>query len=354
MFKFLAVIAVFAFSCSKDGRREDDLGGGVNLFLGRVQVPMLDSVSVLVYGDDMEDVRTSANSIAENIKINGIPIGEARHFEVKVYADKGKLVQSGVADADIKSNETITIPIKLYPLMGFLKIEVPLGLANLEEIHSGTLFLDELEYTMKIEKGKGIFNTGALEFKTYNLKIELKDINNRIAFAAEKTLQLNSDLQNETILLESKRASVILEISQGGSEKEITATLPGSTLRKPMFSGDVLFAEIFANPGPNKDSLEYLKIYNATLDTLNLLDCTVGKNSEKNTVTTSFKIEEELAVPPMKYSLLGREHVLNADYYYTGLKLSNSGQSLVFFCDDVVADSLYYGEVGVEELIKRL
>jgi hypothetical protein len=54
-----------------------------------------------------------------DIKIDGIPFGENRKFEVKIYADYGKEVLKGEATANIIAGQTITIPISLTTLFGF-------------------------------------------------------------------------------------------------------------------------------------------------------------------------------------------------------------------------------------------
>ncbi len=348
------VIALFVVACSDygNGIKEGD-DGTVKLFLGKIQVPLLDSISVLVSAEDIENIYVSAKSIGEDIKIYGIPLGENRKFEVKVYADNGKLVQKGEANADIIANQTATIPISLTPLYGFLKLEIPIGLANSENIHSGTLSIDGLEFQMQIENGKGIFNTGALPLsQTLTIKVELKDPSGAILFLGEKEIMISSILQTETMQLRSNMGSAILELESSSTEPmQIVAILPTSGSRPPQKYGELFFTEIFTDP-KNGVNFEYMEIYNATLDTLKLSSCRIARG--RNETSASYRIlmssisatPETLILPPMEYLLLGRDSVSNADFNYKSFGLTDSQQSLGFFCDDLVVDSLYYSKTG--------
>ncbi len=336
------VIALFVMACSSvSGENEEQSDGTVKLVLGRLQVPLFDSISVHVSADDMKSLHISANSVNDNIKIEGIPLGENRKFEVKVYADNGKEVLEGEAVADIIANQAATIPISLNALSGFLRLEIPLGLANRENIHSGTLLLDSLEFEMQIESGKGIFSTGALPLnQVFNLYLKLMDEGGDTLFFGEKQITLSSILQTETMLLQSTKSSVILELEASSSEPmQILAVLPTSVSRPPENYGDLFFTEIFANPQVSGDDFEYMEIYNATLDTLMLSYCEI-----KHASSLILKMPDSLILPPMSFLFFGRENVGNADFNYKSFKLNNSGNNLDlgFYCGTFAIDTLNY------------
>jgi hypothetical protein len=344
-FCFLVAITLFFMACSGLGgnwaREQDE--GTVKLYLGKLQVPLFDSISVLVSAADIDDIRISTKSIGDNIKVDGIPLGEDRKFEVTVYADGGKAVQKGEATVNIIANRTATvIPITLTALYGFLKIEIPLGLANSNDIHSGILSLGGgLKYQMQIENGKGIFNTGALPLdQTFNLRLELYGSNGKLLFFGEKQITLSSSLQTETIQLESNNGSAILELEMSSIEPmQIFAILPTSRSRVPENYGDLFFTEIFADPKTSGDNFEYLEIYNATLDTLKLSHCHI-----KHATSLKLNMPENLILPPMEYLFFGRDSVADADFNYQSFKLNNSGANLDlgFYCGSLVIDSLRY------------
>jgi len=291
----------------------------------------------------MAAIHISRNSLGENINIEGVPEGENRKFKVKVYADAGVLVQEGEATADIKAGEGITIPINLKTLFGFLILEIPLGIINNTGVRSGKLFLNDLEFDMKIENGKGIFNTNSLPLdKEFNMRIELKNAIGEILFTGSKNISLSSILQTETMQSQSTRGSVILELSasSGGSTQGIV-TIP-SNFRSPENYGDIFFTELYVDPKASGDDFEYLEIYNATIDTLNLSTCRVARNRSTTANTYMFKMPENLILLPAEFLIFGRDSVAGANFNYKGLTLANSEQSLGIFCGNSVIDSIYY------------
>jgi hypothetical protein len=338
-------------ACSHGGGdREQHESSGVSLFLGKLQVPLFDSISVKVSGSDMADIHISKNSLEGSLKIEGIPQGEARKFEVKIYADSGTLVQKGIATADIIAGENITVPITLEALFGFLRLEIPLGFTNNTGVNSGKLFLENMEFDMKFENGKGIFNTNYQPLnKILELRIELKNANGEILFIGSKSLSLSSISQTETMQLQSIQGSAILELTASSEEPtQFLAMLP-SISRPPENYGDVFFTEIFADPKTYGEPFEYIEIYNATIDFLELSGCRIATNRNAKTTapTTRFDMPENLILPPMKFLFLGRDSVENADFNYEKFSLGNSTQSLGIFCGNFVIDSLYYS-INVE------
>ncbi|MCL2283420.1 MAG: hypothetical protein FWC26_08910 [Fibromonadales bacterium] len=329
-----AMVTLFFAACSGGGSSggEEQHGGSAKLMLGRLQIPLFDSISVHVSAANMENMHLSAKSESDNLKIDGIPLGENRKFEVKVYADKGKQILKGEATADIAVNKTVSIPIALTALYGFLRLEIPLGLANSENIHSGTLFLDSLQLQMQIENGKGIFNTGALPLnQTFALRIELKDSNGSILFFGEKQIKVSAIQQVETMQLHSTKGSAILELEASSIEPlQILAILPKSKSRVPENYGDLFFTEIFADPKTNGEPFEYMEIYNATLDTLELSECRISQ----------LKMPEGLILPPMEFLFFGRDSVENTDFAYESFALTNNGFIISFYCGNSLIDSL--------------
>jgi len=341
----LLVVACSGGGSSGGGGSGNATEGTVKLFLGKLQVPMFDSIIVDVSASDMASIHVSKKNLDENLKIEGIPQGETRKFEVKIYADSGVLVQKGEAIADIKADESITIPIKLEALVGFLKLEIPIGFTNNTGVTSGKLFLDDMEFDMTIENGKGVFNTSSLPLdKDFSMRIELKDETGEVLFTGSKNVSLSSISQTETMQSQSNRGSVILELSasSAGSSQGVV-TLPSNS-RPPKNYGDVFFTEIFADPKTNGNEFEYLEIYNATLDTLELSSCRIARDGNTTANTYKFDMPSNLTLAPMEFLFFGRDSVQNAHFNYKGLTLVNAGQSLGIFCDKSVIDSIYFSK----------
>jgi len=341
-----AVVGLFVVACSGGGSGGGgETEGTVKLFLGKLQVPMFDSISVDVSGEGMANIHISKKSLDENLNIEGIQQGKDRKFEVKIYADSGTLVQKGEAVADITAGESITIKIPLTALVGFLKLEIPLGIANYSGVHSGKLFLDDigLVFNIKIENGKGTFNTNSLPLnENLNIRIELRDASGKLLFTGSKNLSLSSILQTEIIQLQSYQGSVTLQlIASSNGPLQILATLPMSTSRSPK-NGDLFFTEIFATPKTGGKKYEYMEIYNATFDTLELSGCRIARNRSTTAVSYVLDMPENLTLLPMEFLFFGGDSVRFADFNYGTIDLSPTAQSLGFFCDTTVVDSIYY------------
>jgi hypothetical protein len=118
--------------------------------------------------------------------------------------------------------------------------------------------------------------------------------------------------------------------------------LPISVSRQPENYGDLFFTEIFADPksGNGYEYFQYLEIYNATLDTLELSECRVAREATTDSKTYHFKKPEDIILLPMEFLYFGRDSVADADFNYAGLVLVKTGQSLGFFCGDIIIDTL--------------
>jgi len=338
-----AVFGLLLVACSGGGGGSGNATeGAVKLFLGKLQVPIFDSITVDVSAADMESIHISQKTMEDNLKIDYIPKGETRKFEVKIYADSGVLVQKGEAVVDIKADENITIPIKLEALFGFLRLEIPLGITNNTGVSSGKLFLEDKEFNMKFENGKGVFNTNSLPLdKELSLSIELSDANGKILFTGSKSLILSSILQTETIQLQSTQASVTLELtgSSAGSS-QVFVMLPAKS-RSPKYYGDIFFTEIYANTPSGEDNSQYMELYNSTSDTLLLSNnCKLIRmdNGTEHKITN-------LSIPPTSYAIIGRSSVLDKDYS-SSFALLKTTMSIGLFCGDSAIDTLTYTSKG--------
>lgn len=350
---FIIITALFLASCGSDSENSGSNTGknsktSVSLFLGKMEMPLFDSISVHISALDMESIHITEVFSKENLKIEGISEGANRKFEVKIYADGGKLIQEGEATADIKAGEITTIPIVLNVLFGFLKLEVPLGIVNNTGVNSGKLYLDSFEFDMKIENGKGIFNTGALPAnQNFKLRIELENSSGDILFTGSDTFMLSSLLQTKTIQLKSTKGSAVLELKESSDNpNQIIAMLPESAygFREPQNYSDLFFTEIFADPKVSGTDYQYMEIYNATSDTLLLSSCTIARDRSNSPTGGKLNMPSYLSLPPMKYIVLGRDSVSDADYNYKTFSLLMSGQSMVFYCGGTLIDSLYYSK----------
>jgi hypothetical protein len=352
MLKICIAVAILSiFACSKSGGESHNEDGSIKLFLGKLEVPMFDSISVHISAPDMNDIHISESSVKDNLKIDGIPYGENRQFEVSIYADSGKQVLIGEAAADIVPGETPLIPIPLVALAGFLRLEIPLGIPNNTGVHSGIMSLNDLEYRMKFEDGKGVFTTNSLELdKDFEIEIELYNSDGEPLFFGNASFSVSSILQTKTIQLKSSKGSAVLELkAETEGPIQILAMLPEDAFgsaRTPKNFGDMFFTEIFADPAEGND-YQYMELYNPTLDTMRLRNCKIARDLHFASATGRFVIKDSLILPPIDYIILGRDSALGANYNYSkSFNLLKTSQSLGLFCDSLAIDTLTYAKSG--------
>jgi len=347
-----AVIGLLLVACNGGGSGGDGGGeteGTVKLFLGKLQVPLFDSISVDISATDMASIHISKKSLEDNIKIEGIPHGENRKFEVKIYADSGVLVQKGEAVTDIIADENITVPITLSALFGFLRLEIPLGFTNNTGVSSGKLILGNMDSVdMIFEYGKGVFNTKSLPLnKELLLDIKLYDISGKLLFTGSESLCLSSISQTETIQLHFTLGSASLElIASSEGPMQILAMLPESAYGKkriPQEYGEIFFTEIYANPASTEDDyFQYMELYNSTSDTLQLSNnCKLIRmdNGTEHKITN-------LSIAPMSYAIIGRNKAPSRDYTCGSFNLLKTDMRLELLCGDLAIDTLAYSSKG--------
>jgi cysteine-rich repeat protein len=111
--------------------------------------------------------------------------------------------------------------------------------------------------------------------------------------------------------------------------------------------GSVLVTEVLANPGVVSDAAgEWIELYNATLETLELAGCRIGDNAGGFTIPA-------LAIAPGEYAVAGinGDPLLNGgvtlDLVYTGVFLSNSADHVTLSCGSTVLSSVSWDVIDV-------
>lgn len=332
-----------------DAQVSDELGYAVGIVLGRNQVPLFDSLVVRVSGPNMQERHyVYTGSIPETIGLDSIPPGEDRVFNLQVYAGGGVLVQSGEAIATVAAGSELRIPIVLKALKGFLQVSVKLGLANTLGVCSGTMQMkgssQDLAFQMTVSQGLGLFQSIPVELdSTWQVSVTLWDCGNTQLFQGSRTIVLSALNNNAVFELGDARSQVILEATFATiSPVQVPALLSAARTRSPQSSGEAFFTEIMANPKTSGDDYEYLELYNATLDTLDMSGCTIARSRGTTGTTTNLPLPSGMVLPPMEYMVVGRDSVPVAKWHYNSFVLTNSAQSLVLHCNGLLLDSLYY------------
>ena len=118
---------------------------------------------------------------------------------------------------------------------------------------------------------------------------------------------------------------------------------------RPDLAGEVLVTEFMAKSQSGQDPGEWIELYNAGAEILDLGGCLLGDDSE-----TSHEIEGVLTVAPGAYLVLAKDgdsalnHGLVPDYIYANFLLGNSSDAIVLRCDGLTIDRVAYTSAWIE------
>lgn len=306
--------------------------------------PLLDSLVLDCYGADTLHIVHAAND--GNFSMDLFP-HDNWTFKAKVYAN-GNLMQVGELETKLEAGTAANLNIKMHPIVGFVYVEIPLGLSNAAGVKSGKMTLtsdkDKYEIPLEIGASSGVFKSGMLNLgANYDVVIVLLDeFGNEIYKLSDKFL-LTEDSPVPELSLQSLRSQVSLAI-QAAAEKNVSMTLPLPAGYRLPRAEELLITEYFSAPD-SKDTTQYefVEIFNGSLDTLILDDCTLSITSGSTTKTFALTTSE---IPPAKPMVLGSTNSLNtpAENLNTEgwLDLGNSKGGISLKCGDILMDELYY------------
>ncbi|MEW6752524.1 MAG: LamG domain-containing protein [Candidatus Latescibacterota bacterium] len=126
-----ALVLLVAAACSdrptagvdEPGRQAVSLK--VGLAAGGASVPGADSAVVRVSGAGMDDLHETLSITGDGVegRIEGIPVGENRLFEVFVYSAQGTLAYYGSGAASVLPGTTVTLSIDIGPATGAVALD---------------------------------------------------------------------------------------------------------------------------------------------------------------------------------------------------------------------------------------
>lgn len=344
----LACAATF-WNCSSDSATSNSAQvegstANVALRLEYPDAPLLDSLVLDCYGTDtLHFVRSTEDA---NFNLELFP-GEHWNFNAKIYAG-GELMQKGELETKLEAGTSVNLSIKMHAIIGFVYVEVPLGLQNDAGIKKGVMQLTSADesYTipMKFTANSGYFKSQSLKLgTTYNVTIQLYDGNGKEIYKLTDKFQLTETSPVPKLNLQSLRSQVSLGI-QAADNKNVAITLPlPAGYRKPK-AEELLITEYFSAPSTNDSTqYEFVEIYNGSLDTLILDDCSLGITSSSSTKYLPLTVSE---IAPGQVMVLGSPKSANTPPLFVGtdgwVDMGNSKGQLYFKCDGEVMDSLYY------------
>lgn len=344
------LLCAFAlWNCGGDTREESAVSSiietaNVSLSLKYSAPPLLDSLVLDCYGaDTLHLVHSTDNA---HFDMDLFPSDNWK-FRAKIYAN-GALMQMGELETKLTAGTEASLSIQMHPVVGFVYVEVPLGLKNDAGVASGKMTLSTTDklYDIPMETTTEglVFKSGMLELgHEYKVEIALLDSEGKEIYKLSDKFTLTEDSPVPSLTLNSLRSSVSVSV-QAAEERHIEITLPLKASYRSPRSEDLLITEYFSAPD-SKDSaqFEFVEIYNGSIDTLILEDCTIGFTSSSSMRHIPLTASE---IAPRQALVLGdpgndktNPLFVNTDGWFA---MGNSKGSIVLKCNGETLDSLYY------------
>lgn len=342
--------AAFFWNCSHSSSDENSITATelkttrVSLRLSHPQTPLIDSLVLDCYGADTLHL---VHDASDTSFVMDLFPSDHWLFKAKIYAN-GDLMQKGELETKLTAGGRANLNIQMHPIVGFVYVEIPLGLNNNTGIKSGEMTLtsskDHYNIPMTQTSKSGVFKSGMLNLgANYDVAITLYDVYGKEIYKLKDKFLLTEDSPIPALTLNALRSKVALSIDLA-PEKNVELTLPlPAGYRKPK-EEDLIITEVMAAPD-SKDSTQYefVEIYNGSLDTLILDDCTIGLTSSSSTKFIPLITSE---IPPNEVMVLGNPNSSNTPPTFIGTDswndLGNSKGMIILKCDGITLDSLYY------------
>ena len=316
----------------------------VALSLKYSTTPLLDSLVLDCYGTDTLHYVHSVDNALFDMKL--FP-SDSWKFIAKIYAN-GALMQQGELETKLTAGSTVNLSIQMHPVVGFFYVEIPLGLKNDAGISGGTMILssgsDRYEIPMETTTEGGYFRSDMLKLGCeYNVEIALYNSDGETIYSLTDKFTLTEDSPIPALSLNSLQSDVAVAI-QAAEERVVEVTLPLKAGFRSPRTDDLLITEFLVSPD-SKDSSQYefIEIYNGSIDTLILDDCSIGVTSSGSLKYVTITASE---IEPGKVMVLGdtrKEAVLPNHINTDGWNdIVGTKGSLVLKCNGETLDSLYY------------
>ncbi|MDD5943206.1 lamin tail domain-containing protein [Fibrobacter sp.] len=316
----------------------------VSLHLQYSIPPLLDSLVLDCYGTDTLHYVHSADN--PNFSLELFP-SDSWNFKAKIYAN-GALMQMGELETSLTAGTAVSLAIQMHPVVGFVFVEIPLGLKNDAGITGGSMKLksstDQYEFPMEMTIDGAIFKSDMLKLGyEYELEILLLNQEGMAIYSVTDKFTLTEDSPVPELTLNSLRSQVALAI-KAAEERRIEITIPlKAGYRKPRVD-DLLITEFYTCAAKTDTTqYEFIEIYNGSTDTLILDDCAIGATSNSAIrylplTTSEIAPRQVLVLGDATKDITPPLHINTESWN----DITNSRGSIVLKCDGESLDSLYY------------
>ena len=344
--------ALSLWNCGSDSHETSATIGksgtaSVALSLAYKAPPLLDSLVLDCYGTDtLHYVRPADNP---TFSMDLFPSDNWK-FKAKLYAN-GALMQLGELETRLEAGTNVDLNIQMHPVVGFVYVEVPLGLKNDAGIADGRMTLssgsDRYEIPMEKTAEGFLFKSGMLKLnREYDVEITLFNSDGDEIYKVTDKFTLTEDSPVPTLTLNSLRSAVSVSI-RAAEERILEMTVPLKAGYRSPRTEDILITEFFASPD-SKDSSQYefVEIYNGSLDTLILDDCALGISASGTSTTLKYMPLTVSEIAPRQALVLGDVSKENTPPLYINTDgwtpLVGTKSSIALKCNGETIDSLYY------------
>lgn len=355
--KYITIAALFLCVCTlwNCGNQSTESGtaasataegntANVSLHLQYSIPPLLDSLVLDCYGTDTLHYVHSADN--PNFSLELFP-SDSWNFKAKIYAN-GALMQMGELETSLTAGTAVSLAIQMHPVVGFVFVEIPLGLKNDAGITGGSMKLksstDQYEFPMEMTIDGAIFKSDMLKLGyEYEMEIQLLNQEDKAIYSVTDKFTLTEDSPVPELTLNSLRSQVALAI-KAAEERRIEITIPlKAGYRKPRVD-DLLITEFYTSAAKTDTTqYEFIEIYNGSTDTLILDDCAIGATSNSAIrylplTTSEIAPRQVLVLGDATKDITPPLHINTESWN----DITNSRGSIVLKCDGESLDSLYY------------
>ena len=355
--KYITIAALFLCACTfwNCGNQSTESGtaasataegntANVSLHVQYSIPPLLDSLVLDCYGTDTLHYVHSADN--PNFSLELFP-SDSWNFKAKIYAN-GALMQMGELETSLTAGTAVSLAIQMHPVVGFVFVEIPLGLKNDAGITGGSMKLksstDQYEFPMEMTVDGAIFKSDMLKLGyEYEMEILLLNQEGKAIYSVTDKFTLTEDSPVPELTLNSLRSQVALAI-KAAEERRIEITIPlKAGYRKPRVD-DLLITEFYTSAAKTDTTqYEFIEIYNGSTDTLILDDCAIGATSNSAIrylplTTSEIAPRQVLVLGDATKDITPPLHINTESWN----DITNSRGSIVLKCDGESLDSLYY------------
>lgn len=298
----------------------------------------LDSIFVIIDGVEYQELGVSEWS--DTLELPLLATGLNQTIYVKAF-EQSVLRYQGELTIDIEG--ALEETVELTPTFQVLNIEVPLGLNNPYQVAGGVLVVEDLVDSLDMTQFPYGFQLGPLDIdSSYVIESYLFNLTGDTLFSLLDTILIQSSGSNfelnlyQTLAVQGSLILTLLDpqVSQG------LVGFENIPRRSPTFK-DLVFNELMIQPTSTGSDYEYVELLNTSQDSLELLNCKVSK-SRGSSSASSVVLIDSMVLPPQSLYLLGGSSWGDVAQIWESFSLTNTRQSLLILCDDVLIDSVYY------------